>query len=256
MKGCKICLALLLALGMLPAAGLATGSETADTLAFDNGKWQYQAEDDVYWQVGVVYCATPQAPAYESLGIYVPGGYLDAEDNGDGTFTCTIDDAGQVGGFTATNAPVVMPVNTPGYAAQEAPTGYSADIAEYVQAGLVYVWAGCRGRDSAYGEAGNVEYSGGAPWGVTDLKAAVRYLRYNAWALPGDTGNIFTFGMSGGGAQSAVMGGRRRQRAVPALPAVHRRGPDRCRGQPAERRHRRGHVLVPHHQPGLRRRSL
>ena len=54
--------------------------------------------------------------------------------------------------------------------------------------------AGCRGRDA------------GAPAGVTDLKAAVRYVRYTDDTLPGDAESIFTFGMSGGGAQSSLMG--------------------------------------------------
>ncbi|BAK98776.1 hypothetical protein OBV_15780 [Oscillibacter valericigenes Sjm18-20] len=47
--------------------------------------------------------------------------------------------------------------------------------------------------------------TGSAPWDVTDLKAAVRYLRYNAAVLPGDEERIFTFG-TGGGAQSVLMG--------------------------------------------------
>lgn len=41
---------------------------------------------------------------------------------------------------------------------------------------------------------------------MTDLKAAIRYLRYNAGNLAGDTERIFSFGMSGGGAQSALLG--------------------------------------------------
>lgn len=45
-----------------------------------------------------------------------------------------------------------------------------------------------------------------APWGVTDLKAAVTYYRFNGDVLPGNTEKIFTFGHSGGGAQSAIMG--------------------------------------------------
>ncbi|MBM6979078.1 MAG: carboxylesterase family protein, partial [Actinomyces succiniciruminis] len=61
--------------------------------------------------------------------------------------------------------------------------------------------AGLRGKDSTTDAA-----PGNAPWGVTDLKAAVRYLRYNTSALPGDPEQIFVFGHSGGGAQSAVMG--------------------------------------------------
>ncbi len=45
-----------------------------------------------------------------------------------------------------------------------------------------------------------------APWGVTDLKAAVRYLHYNSASLPGAMDKMFVFGHSGGGAQSSVMG--------------------------------------------------
>lgn len=42
--------------------------------------------------------------------------------------------------------------------------------------------------------------------GVVDLKAVIRYIRFNKDILPGDTSKIITFGMSGGGAQSALMG--------------------------------------------------
>ena len=72
-------------------------------------------------------------------------------------------------------------------------SSYSSFTA-YTDAGFVYVHAGCRGRDA------------GAPAGVTDLKAAVRYLRYTDDVIPGSAERIFTFGMSGGGAQSALMG--------------------------------------------------
>lgn len=49
-------------------------------------------------------------------------------------------------------------------------------------------------------------HCGSAPWGVTDLKAAVRTLRYNAGVLPGNMDRIFSFGHSGGGAQSSLLG--------------------------------------------------
>ncbi len=48
--------------------------------------------------------------------------------------------------------------------------------------------------------------SGGAPYGVTDLKAAVRYYRFNSSSLPGDSTKMISFGHSGGGAQSAILG--------------------------------------------------
>lgn len=170
--------------------------ETAvqSTLAkIDDTKWCYDETDDVYYQLGIAYCATPADADYEQLAIIVPGAYMQATANGDGTFTCSIDASGEVGGYTASTAPIVMPVNTPGYAAQAPMTEYTS-VDEYTDAGFVYVHAGCRGRDA------------GAPAGVTDLKAAIRYLRYTAGNLAGDTERIFSFGMSGGGAQSALLG--------------------------------------------------
>ena len=160
----------------------------------DNTKWSYNAEDDVYWQVGISYCSDPADEKYETLGIFVPGAYMSGQDNGDGTYTCEINTAGTVGGYTAETAPMVMPINTPGYSAMNAPTDYVSGVSPYTDAGFIYVNAGCRGRDA------------GAPAGVTDLKAAVRYIRYISESIPGNTDSFFTFGMSGGGAQSALMG--------------------------------------------------
>lgn len=179
----------------------------SEALAFDNSAWKYDAENNVYWQIGIVYCAAPETKDYESLGIYVPGAYVTAKDNGNGTFTITTNESGTVNGYTAKTAPIVMPVNTPGYSAQKAPTAYNYnEVSSYIQAGFIYVSAGMRGRNNGYDDSGKLIYSGGAPWGVTDLKAALRYLRYNKNVLPGDTTSIFVFGMSGGGAQSTIMG--------------------------------------------------
>ncbi len=170
-------------------------------IVIDSAAWNYDSDNDVYYQIGVQYCESPQAPAYESMGIYVPGAYFDATRNGNGTYTCTPRSSGTVASFTAATAPIVMPINTAGYSSQAAPTEYSSKgITDYLKAGFIYVYAGCRGRKMD----GNA--CGAAPWGVTDLKAAVRTLRYNADALPGDKNRIFSFGHSGGGAQSAVLG--------------------------------------------------
>ena len=159
----------------------------------DQTAWQYSADDDVYYQIGISYCETPADTAYETLAIFVPGAYMDATDNGDGNYTCEMNPDAAVGAYTAETAPIVMPINTPGYSAMAALTSY-ASFTSYTDEGFVYVHAGCRGRDA------------GAPAGVTDLKAAVRYLRYTDDVIPGNAERIFTFGMSGGGAQSALMG--------------------------------------------------
>lgn len=175
------------------------------SLAFDNAAWQYDEANDIYWQVGVVYVANPASLDYETLGIYVPGAYLEASDNGDGTYTASVKSDAQVGQFTAATAPYILPVNTPSYNASQAPTWLADGIASYTQAGMIYLQPGIRGRDNTTDSQGQ-EVVGGAPWGVTDLKAAIRYVRYNKDVLPGDTDKIVSFGHSGGGAQSAILG--------------------------------------------------
>ena len=191
--------------GGATAQASSTASSQAPTdakLALDSAAWRYDADHKVYYQLGLRYVATPQAADYETLGIYVPGAYFTGKDNGNGTYTVTVNASGAVGSFTAATAPTVFPVNTPGYSAQKPPTEYSYDtIKAYMEAGFIYVHAGLRGKDS-----NSQTYSGNAPWGVADLKAAVRYRRYNSAAVPGDAAKVYVFGHSGGGAQSAVAG--------------------------------------------------
>ena len=214
-RAAALALCTLMTLGLTACGGGSPSSSAADVsapkdaaLSLDSAKWNYDADNDVYWQLGVVYCSAPQAADYESMGIYVPGAYFSASENSDGTYTCTPRADGAVGSYTAATAPVVVPVNTPGYSASAAPTEYAYDgVADYLAAGFVYLQPGIRGRSNMGGTADRDEaYSGGAPWGVTDVKAAVRYFRYNRDVLPGDPDNIYTFGMSGGGAQSALVG--------------------------------------------------
>ncbi len=167
-----------------------------EKLAINMNNWSYDETNDIYYQIGLVYCLNPKDTAYESCGIYVPGKYFDATKNSDGTYKCELKDDGKVGNYTATEAPIVMPINTPGYSSCAAPTSYNAgEIKDYTDAGFIYLNAGCHGRDNAE-----------APDGVTDLKAAVTYYRFNGDILPGNDEKIFTFGHSGGGAQSAIMG--------------------------------------------------
>lgn len=178
-----------------------------DGLDFDKDKWQYDADNNIYYQLGVQYCTDAAAVDYEAMGIYVPGPYMDAKENSDGTYTCTVKTDGALGNYTAKTAPVLFPINTPGYSAQAAPTVYNYQgLSQYLDAGMIYVYSGMRGRSNGYNEKNELQYSGGAPWGVTDLKAAIRYYRFNKDLLPGNTDSIFTFGMSGGGAQSALAG--------------------------------------------------
>ena len=180
-----------------------SSTSSAYSLEFDSTAWSYDATNDVYYQVGKVYVTNPAATDYENLSIYVPGAYLTATANSDGTtYTAKINRKGTVGQYSGHTAPIVIPVNTPGYAQQAPATSYSyTSVSEYLEAGLIYVWPGLRGRDSSTSTR-----SDAAPWGVTDLKAAIRFLRYNRGVLPGSTDDIVLFGMSGGGAQDTVAG--------------------------------------------------
>lgn len=163
----------------------------------DMSKWHYNEDDDVFYQLGIVYCETPADDKYEKLAVFVPAAYMDAKENGDGSYTCEINESAKLNGYSPSTAPIVMPIVTPSYYAAEAIQEYEEvwnGVTQYTSQGYVYVFAGCRGIDE------------GAPAGVTDLKAAIRYLRYCDDVIAGDSESIFVFGMSGGGAQAAILG--------------------------------------------------
>ena len=175
-------------------------TELTQKLSINMNNWKYDSENDIYYQLSLVYCTKPETSEHESLAIYVPGKYFNATDNKNGTYTCKVTDE-KIGNFTAKNAPLLMPIHTGGYTERKSPDTYSGEeAANYTSNGMIYVYSGCRGKQN------NITYNGGAPWGVTDLKAAIRYLRFNNDTLPGNTDNLFTFGHSGGGGQSALLG--------------------------------------------------
>ena len=168
----------------------------------DQTKWRYNGEFDIYYQSCIGYCEKPADEQYEQLAVFVPGAYMDANDNGDGTFTCKVGENAELNGYSATTAPILMPIDTPGYAAARALNdeiltqhqGIFEQLSDYTSQGFVLVLSACRGINE------------GAPAGVTDLKAAIRYIRYADDVLAGDAESIFVYGMSGGGAQAAILG--------------------------------------------------
>lgn len=179
-----------------------------ESLAIDNAAWRFDSERNVYYQLGLNYCLSPATEAYESLAIFVPGAYFTAEQNGE-TYTCTINEKAVVGSFTPATAPVLLPINTGTLSAQESPTAYGSDgLTPYLREGCVYVYAGFRGRSAAVDTTTGSDalIPGGSPWPVVDLKAAVRFLRYNDDVLPCNTSRTFVFGFGAGGGLSAVLG--------------------------------------------------
>ena len=178
------------------------------SLALDTSAWKYDADNYVYYQLGLTYCLKPATTAYESLAIFVPGKFFTAEKKGD-TYSCTVNEKAVVGGFTPSTAPVLLPINSGTLSPQASPTKYGYDgLGTFLDAGCIYVYAGFRGRSAGYDSStGSTDlYPGGAPWPVVDLKAAIRYLRYNKDALPCDTSRVFSFGFSAGGGVSALLG--------------------------------------------------
>ena len=74
----------------------------------DMNKWQYNADDNVYYQLGIGYCETPADENYENLAILVPGAYFKCTGSGSGTWSCSVDPNGTAGDFTAATAPMKM----------------------------------------------------------------------------------------------------------------------------------------------------
>lgn len=176
------------------------------SLELDNTKWSYDEEHDVYYQLGVPYCLHPGTETYETLAIYVPGAYMEGEKHGR-KYTCTLLKGVRKGEFTSTGAPIALPIEAPDFAAQQPPTTYSFDkLGDFLSRGFVYVYPGLRGRSSGYDSASDDFFSGGAPWAVTDLKAVIRWLRYNDAVLPGSAHRMIAFGHGAGGGLAAIAG--------------------------------------------------
>jgi phage-related tail fiber protein len=147
----KKIMSLILSLALLVSgvSALAEGQNETALSKIDMTQWQYNAENDVYWQVGLAYAATPADSSYETMGIFVPGAYFTGSDNGDGTWTCSVNESGSVGQYTALTAPLILPVNTPGYSAMAAPEGYDSSmgygsVSDYTSAGMIILFAGAR----------------------------------------------------------------------------------------------------------------
>ena len=170
-----------------------------DQLIFDDKNYEIKSLE-VNGQT-LVYRAFCQIPyvmnpedAIQKLSIYVPEVYYAG---------------GEINGYRLKTAPVFLPNTVGGYCAGplDGP-GIRADktantIAAALLHGYVTVSAGVRGRNSV-DDQGN--YLGAAPAVLCDMKAAVRYLRYNRERIPGNTDRIITNGTSAGGALSALAG--------------------------------------------------
>ena len=132
---------------------------------------------------GIVYVAKP-ASDYEVLNFYVP------EDK-----------------FSDQKSAIFMPNAIGGYMSAkpqkpEIQNEKPNATLEALLRGYVVASVGARGRTLKEGG----RFIGKAPAAIVDLKAAVRYLKFNDKFMPGDANKIISNGTSAGGAMSALLG--------------------------------------------------
>jgi hypothetical protein len=157
------------------------------------------SSDGSYWYVeNVSYVAHPVNTAYQNMSIFVPAAYMKSDANGKVVFTDAI-----VNGYNVNTAPILYLCEAPGYSEWKA--GANADT-QAIKSGFIAVNPGHRGKGtSTTNSAGQKYYDGKSPWCLIDLKAGIRYLRFNDKFLPGNSEMIVTSASSGGGAMSSFL---------------------------------------------------
>lgn len=175
------------------ATALACSAASHDSLRFNpdayridsitmpaGNKVKFKAYENIFYVTNI------EDSAYQNLNIYVP---LDTKDRSDNEI------------------PILMRNNVGGYMASPAGTPSVADATgRALDMGYVVCIPGARGNGSSVSKNGRTIYTGIAPNGLLDLKAATRYLHYNNDLIPGNSNRIFTDGTSAGGAMSALQG--------------------------------------------------
>lgn len=103
--------------------------------------------------------------------------------------------------------PIFLRTYVGGYMASEARFPQADDATgRALREGYVLVIPGSRGRNSTVTVKKKTVYTGRAPRGLLDLKAAVRYLRHFDDVMAGDAEHIVTDGTSAGGTMSSLLG--------------------------------------------------
>ncbi len=166
-------------------------------LADCSGAWFFDETYGVWCLEDILYTPAATAPKFQRLSIYVPAEYMRAPGQ--------IDPLRSHGKYTAATAPVILANNSAGY--MQMPHVYLGgprdNSKQFLDAGYVYVTCGNRGHESR-DESG--KYVGKAPMNLIDLKTAIRFLRHNRNALPGNMDRIISTGWSAGGAMSTLLG--------------------------------------------------
>jgi len=222
-------------LGIILLTGLFIGvfaqsNKIVYSLDFNSKKYEKQnleyngVKIDVRAYEKIVYVANPVDTAYQVMNIYIPEPYFNEK---------------SINGYTAASAPIFFPNQIGGYmpgkpafatnngpGEMRTPMGGNMGVAPQgkqgggrppmdgfakrentvlvaLSKGYVVASAGARGRTNKDIQGA---YYGKAPAAIVDLKAAVRYLKYNDKVMPGDANKIISNGTSAGGAMSTLLG--------------------------------------------------
>lgn len=141
----------------------------------------------------IPYCKKPVNRELQVLNIFIPEEYFSGK---------------KIGPFDKDTAPIFFPNFIGGYMQATPgeplvfPDGRANTQLQAIERGYVVVSAGARGRTS---QAEDGSYSGKAPAGIVDLKAAIRFIRSVKDEIYGDTEKIISNGTSAGGAMSALL---------------------------------------------------
>lgn len=170
-------------------SGTAWGEKAPDGLTFDPSSGKH---DTLEMPDGSVvgytsytdlrYVARVEDSVYQRMHVFVP----DGADSKTPIFMTNY-----VSGYMAAEPMMINPADASGRALKE---------------GYVVAIPGARGRSSTIERNGERIYTGRAPKGLLDLKAAVRYLRAFDKQMAGDAERIITNGTSAGGAMSSLLG--------------------------------------------------
>ncbi|WUO54303.1 Tat pathway signal sequence domain protein [Streptomyces sp. NBC_00280] len=138
-----------------------------------------------------------------SVGGYMPSSVADATGVGGAEMTGTPGGGAPTASASASASTGVGEVESGGNAQVDGQGGMVSNAKLGLAAGYVVVEPGARGR-TLVDSSGT--YYGTAPAAIVDLKAAVRYVRFNKGRIPGNTDRIVSSGTSAGGALSALLG--------------------------------------------------
>lgn len=160
--------------------------------------WKLSSDGTYWYSLDVSYTATPVNAPYQTMSIFVPAAYLKQDASGKAVFTDKV-----VNGYNVNTAPIYYHCDAGGY--RETKAGSSADT-QAIASGFIYVSPGHRGPGTtSSNSAGQKYFDGKSPYCLVDLKAGIRYLKFNDKSMPGNSEMIVTSAGSGGGAMSSFL---------------------------------------------------